>query len=182
MTELMKNLIAETMKELLKSRELDKIRVSEICRAANIERSTFYYHFKDKFDLVAWIFYQTTFHTNVINVEEAAESMRKVKSDLLFYQRAYAYTSQNALWQYMHEYFTNEYSEVARQLSGKDVLDPQLAFSIRLYCYGAVGMTKEWVLNDKSTPAEVAVQRMFHSMPECMRQIYFPKDSTSASE
>ena len=30
---------------------LDKIRVTEICRIAEIERPTFYYHFKDKYDL-----------------------------------------------------------------------------------------------------------------------------------
>jgi hypothetical protein len=40
-------------------------------------------------------------------------------------------------------------------------LDTQLIFSIRLYCYGAVGMTKEWVLQDNLTSAETIVQMMF---------------------
>ncbi|HOC34893.1 MAG TPA: TetR family transcriptional regulator, partial [Ruminococcus flavefaciens] len=37
----------------MKTKPLDKIRVTEICRVAEIERPTFYYHFKDKYDLVA---------------------------------------------------------------------------------------------------------------------------------
>ena len=45
-------------------------------------------------------------------------------------------------------------------------------FEIRLYCYGTVGMTREWALQDNITPAEVIVQMMFTSMPERLRQIY----------
>ena len=37
--------IADKMKELMKTKPLDKIRVTEICRVAEIERPTFYYHF-----------------------------------------------------------------------------------------------------------------------------------------
>ena len=47
--------IADQMRELMKRKPLSKIRITEICRAAEIERSTFYYHFKDKYDLIAWI-------------------------------------------------------------------------------------------------------------------------------
>ena len=49
--------IAAAMKRLLVKKPLDKIRVTEICREAEIERPTFYYHFQDKYDLVAWIFF-----------------------------------------------------------------------------------------------------------------------------
>ena len=47
MAERTKIWIADKMKELMKTTPLDKIRVTEICRAAEIERPTFYYHFKD---------------------------------------------------------------------------------------------------------------------------------------
>ena len=58
--------------------------------------------------------------------------------------------------------------------SGREVLDTQLLFSIRLYCYGAVGMTREWVLEDNVTSPDTLVQMMFASMPDQLRQIYFP--------
>ena len=40
-----------------------------------------------------------------------------------------------------------------------------MAFSIRLYCYGGIGMSKEWILHDNITSAETIVQMMFRSMP-----------------
>ncbi len=176
MTVITKHWIADHMKELMKQKPIRSIRVTEICQAAGIERPTFYYHFRDKYELVAWIFLNNADTVNIIDPQETAEAMKQMKQDLFFYRRAYEDTSQNALWQYMHEYFTKAYTTLAETLTGASPLDPQLAFSIRLYCYGAVGMTKEWVLNDNITSAEVQVDMMFHSMPKNLRDIYFPDD------
>ena len=173
MAERTKLWIAETMKKLLISKSIDKIRVTEICRAAEIERPTFYYHFQDKYDLVAWIFFQNVEVTDVLSVESAAKSMNRMREDMLFYRRAFEDSSQNALWQYMLEYFVDRYTRLAEERSGSPTLDTQTRYSIRLYCYGAIGMTREWILKDNITPGEVIVQMMFASMPERLRQIYF---------
>ncbi len=85
----------------------------------------------------------------------------------------YEDSSQNALWHYMLEYFVRRYSELAKEKLGTEILDTQLAYSIRFYCMGAVGMTQEWVLNDNITSAETVVQMMFASMPETLRKIFF---------
>ena len=164
--------IAAAMKRLLVKKPLDKIRVTEICREAEIERPTFYYHFQDKYDLVAWIFFQDADSTDILSVASAAAGMNKMRQEMLFYRRAYEDSSQNALWQYMLEYFAERYTRLAKEKLGVDQLDTQLRYSIRLYCYGTVGMTREWILQDNITPAEVIVRMMFASMPERLRQIY----------
>lgn len=173
MAQITKLWIAEKMRALLKQKPLEKIRVTEICQAAGIERPTFYYHFRDKYDLMAWIFCHSAAETDVVSVESSAEAMRRMKSDILFYRRAYEDASQNALWKYMHEYFVRRYTALAKEKLGTDVLDAQLAYSIRFYCMGAVGMTREWVLNDNITSAETVVRMMFASMPENMRAAVF---------
>lgn len=53
------------------------------------------------------------------------------------------------------------------------VLDAQTVFSIRLYCYGTLGMTREWLLHDNITPARTIVEMVFASMPDSLRQLYF---------
>ncbi len=161
------------MKKLMAKKSIDKIRVTEICKEAEIERPTFYYHFKDKYDLVAWIFFHDAFKTDILSVSSAAESMNRMRNDFIFYKRAYEDTSQNPLWQYMHEYFTDRYTKEAMRILKTDALDTQIRYSIRLYCYGTVGMTREWLFNDNITPAETVVKMMFSSMPESLRDIYF---------
>ena len=169
--------IAEHMKALMRTKPLAKIRVSELCELAEIERSTFYYHFKDKYDLVAWIFYQSAYGTDIISVEEAAASMRQVKADMLYYKNAYADTSKNALWEYMLEYYVEGYARIARELLGHE-LDQQLKLSVRLYCYGAMSVTKEWVLSNDDTTAEDMVKMMFASMPPQLHELYFGQEVT----
>ena len=173
MAEITKMWIAEKMRELMKHKPIDKIRVTEICKVADIERPTFYYHFKDKYDLVAWMFCTDAYGTDITSVASAAAGMNKMKQEILFYKRAYEDVSQNALWRYMLEYFVLRYSELAKEKLVTEILDTQLAYSIRFYCMGAVGMTQEWVLNDNITSAETVVQMMFASMPENMRTVLF---------
>ena len=73
----------------------------------------------------------------------------------------------------MLEYFVRRYTELVKEKLGAALLDTQLAYSIRFYCMGAVGMTQEWVLYDNITSAETVVQMMFRSMPENLRAILF---------
>ena len=86
MAEITKLWIADKMKELMKTKSLDKIRITEICRLAEIQRPTFYYHFKDKYDLVAWIFFSDAYKTDVLSPESSAQAMAKMRQDFIFYK------------------------------------------------------------------------------------------------
>ena len=82
---------------------------------AKIERPTFYYHFKDKYDLVAWIFLNDAYDTDIMSAKSAAQGMAKMRQEFIFYKRAYDDVSQNALWQYMLEYFVKRYELIAKE-------------------------------------------------------------------
>ena len=127
---------------------------------------------KDKYDLMAWIFFQSAYGTDVLSLESAANGLKKMRQDYIFYKRAYEDNSQSPMWSYMLEYFVKRYTDLARERCG-GVLDTQTLYSIRLYCYGTLGMTREWLLKDNITPAETAVEMMFRSMPETLRRIFF---------
>lgn len=51
-----KQAMATAFKELLQERSFEKISVSDICDRCRMNRKSFYYHFRDKFDLANWIF------------------------------------------------------------------------------------------------------------------------------
>lgn len=54
---LTKKALAQAMKKLMREKPFEKISVSDICHECGINRKSFYYHFRDKYDLVNWIFY-----------------------------------------------------------------------------------------------------------------------------
>lgn len=51
-----KQALAGALKELIEQQSFEKISVSDICEGCGMNRKSFYYHFKDKYDLVNWIF------------------------------------------------------------------------------------------------------------------------------
>ncbi len=173
MAERTKSWIADTMKELLSKKSIDKIRVTEICKEAEIERPTFYYHFKDKYDLMAWMLCRSAHDTDILDLDSAANALNRMKKDYIFYKRAYEDNSQAPMWQYMLEYFVSRYTQLAVNIIGTDKLDTQIKYSIRLYCYGTLGMTREWLLNDNITPAKTAAAMMYEAMPESLEKIFF---------
>lgn len=174
----MKLWIAKQMKDLMKVKNMDKIRVTDICKAAEIERSTFYYHFQDKYELVAWIFYYDVWATDVLDLKSSIEAMEKIRADYMFYKHAFEDDSQNPFWKYLVEFFAKRYEAEAKKNMKTDTLDAQLIYSIRLYCHGTVGMTREWILDDNKADASTIVEMMFQSMPKNMISIFsFPVDT-----
>lgn len=51
-----KRALAAALKNLVATAPLSKVSVGDICAACDMNRKSFYYHFKDKEDLVNWIF------------------------------------------------------------------------------------------------------------------------------
>ena len=51
-----KKALASSLKELLDVMPFEKITIADICDSCGMNRKSFYYHFRDKYDLVNWIF------------------------------------------------------------------------------------------------------------------------------
>lgn len=173
MEDLTKKLIADTTEELMKKKPISQIRISEICKICKIQRTTFYYHFRDKYELVAWIFFRDADSTSITDLDSAANALNEMKRKTAFYKQAYADNSQNALWKYMVDYFEKRYDKLVADKLAPDQLPFALKYQIRLYCYGCVAMTKEWVLGDEPFSGRDAAQLMFDSMPEELHSICF---------
>ena len=56
----MKYALAQSLKKLLSIRKLDKITVKDIVEDCGVNRQTFYYYFRDIYDLLEWNFHDAT--------------------------------------------------------------------------------------------------------------------------
>ncbi|MCR4627527.1 MAG: TetR/AcrR family transcriptional regulator [Treponema sp.] len=175
MIERTKFLLADTMKKLMQEKDVGKIHVSDICKAASIERATFYYHFRDKYQLIMWAFIQDVEKTDLLNEDEAAAGLERMKQNFMFFKKAYECSLENPIWNYILEYFVSRYNNTALKRLGTKSLPASIAYSIRLYCHGAVGMTREWLLSDGIMNPHDTVKSMYRSMPTDLRILYFGK-------
>lgn len=147
-SQLTKNALSQAMKELMAECPMEKIKIGDIVERCHMNRQSFYYHFKDKYDLVNWIFY-TDF------VEEIQNSLDKSNWDLMekicdffyknraFYSNALKVTGQNSFSDYfgevLHPIIMSYVNEVFANDKDKDFYTEFYADAIR------VSITK-WLL------------------------------------
>lgn len=70
MANLTKKALAASITKLLEKEPLDKITVKDITEVCGVTRNTFYYHFRDIYDLCSWIF-----------IEQAEELLNTYKDE-----------------------------------------------------------------------------------------------------
>ncbi|MDY3969552.1 MAG: hypothetical protein SOY95_02810, partial [Atopobiaceae bacterium] len=105
-----KQLLADKLIEMSETKPIQDIRVKDLCTASGTDRSTFYYHFKDEYDLVAWIFMQLFEKERSLspieNSEEMIEGMlRGFWSERDFFRNALKDRSQNSLDTYLLDFY-----------------------------------------------------------------------------
>lgn len=67
-----KNALAAALKKCMNRTAFSKISISAICSECGMNRKSFHYHFKDKYDLVNWIFYDD--FIKYINIKDYTDS------------------------------------------------------------------------------------------------------------
>lgn len=148
LAKLTKQLFANELQRLAAEKPFAKINVAEICRECGATRQTFYYHFRDKYDLTAWIYLQDMAQSVGPNNEVGQESLVRMLDAMFekrdFYRNALQDTSQNNLLSYIREYGTNFLLEaIERQYSLEAT--PQLRLAVRYHSYGMNGIVIEWL-------------------------------------
>ncbi len=103
-----KSALAKSMKELMAKKDFSKISITDICDGCGMSRKSFYYHFKDKYDLMNWIFYMD--FMSVVSSGEIEDGWQLIEAVCeLFYESQPFYRSalrtdgQNSFKEYLLE-------------------------------------------------------------------------------
>lgn len=85
-----KRALATALRELMQEVPFDKIQVAHICERCDMNRKSFYYHFKDKYDLVNWIF-----DTEFITIAKGNAATAQLDDRWEFIEQACSYFYEN---------------------------------------------------------------------------------------
>ena len=175
-----KLLLAEQLKRMSRGVPFGKLRVAELCARCGIDRRTFYYHFRDIYDLAAWIFS----HTLEECLSQAASQpgqtkltllLRRLEEDAAFYRCALEDYSQNALGEYIIGQSIALYERLLKKARRVEQLSEEDLFAISYHCRGSVAMIRLWLLADRRNPPEAMAQSILAVMPQAVRTIYPPE-------
>lgn len=103
-----KKALAQALKDLMSEKAFSKISVSDICALCDMNRKSFYYHFKDKYNLVNWIFFND--FIGAVAVKEYTDNWEFIEDmcnyfyqNRKFYKNALQVSGQNSFREYFRE-------------------------------------------------------------------------------
>lgn len=155
--------LAQSLKELLRKAPLNKITIKNLTDQCGLNRHTFYYHFRDVYELLEW-----TLEQDAISLLEESISRRSYKQGirtLLNYIAENRVMCRNVLTSEGNSQFLRFVYNAALKLvgmavdaaaEGVDVSDGDRRYVVNFYTVAITGLFEQWVVYDMSqTPDEL---------------------------
>ena len=155
-----KNAMAAALKELIEKMPFIKISVGNICGCCGMNRKSFYYHFKDKEDLVNWIFETEFIECSRNNVYESVweaidDLIHYFYENRIFYSKILKYEGQNSFADYFNELIHTVFFEQLQTI----VKNPQAKdFQINFVADGMLCTLKRWLKSEDCIPPEELIE------------------------
>ncbi len=172
-----KRVLADELEQMLHEMSLEKIRVKDLCERCGERRQLFYYHFQDKYALIAWIYDQ---EYSYVADREAVKDYQDLVCKVLerfwarrdFYRRAFADKSQNSIEWHIHQENIRATQDLLRQHAGVKKMTNAQLHDVMFHSFGSVSTVVEWLCgNLVATPAELASWHCAH-MPAYLRKVH----------
>ena len=171
MSQITKRAMEAALKKLLLEKPLTKITVSDITEECGMNRMTFYYHFKDIYDLVEWcceedasraLAGKKTYETWQQGLLQIFEAVLDNKPFILNVYRSVSREQvENYLYKLTYELLIGVVREKAE---GMSVREEDQEFLATVYKYAFVGLMLDWIKNDMKGDPEVIVDRLAQVM------------------
>ena len=163
MSQTTKRALEASLKHLLLQKPLDKITINDIAEDCGINRMTFYYHFKDIYDLVEWSCYEDaakalagnktyeTWQQGFLYIFEA------VKENKPFIINVYRCVSREQIEKYLNQVTYDLLINVVNEEAGDMEIEPEeKEFIANFYKHAFVGLMLDWIDKDmKEDPKEI---------------------------
>lgn len=158
-----KKALAQSIKALMSTKPLSKITINEIVTHCGVNRQTFYYHFKDKYDLVNWIYYREAIESlgDCKDYPHWSDGMLKTLVYLMenkaFITNALKAPGQNTFYGYFYDMTYELIIGVINDLSkDMNIFPEDKSFIADFYTHAFTGVTIQWVKSGmKNTPEEM---------------------------
>ncbi len=188
MSQITKRALEQSLKNLLLKKPLNKITINDITEDCGINRMTFYYHFKDIYDLVEWacledaqkaLQQKKTYDTWQ---EGFLQIFQAVKENKPFILNVYHCVHREQVELYLKPLVNRLLMGVLEEESrGMSVREEDMAFIANIYSYIFIGLMLDWVRDDMREEPSTIVARLAIEIQGVFRQSLerFRMDHTS---
>ncbi len=166
MSQMTKKALADSLKKLLETKALEKITVKELVEDCGVNRQTFYYHFRDIYDLLDWIFATDGKAVIPENCPDDWESQARslfsyLENNQRFVINAYHSIAREHLERYVYrEMYKLIYARVQLASADFSVCESDKQFIANFYKFAFTGLIIEWIRCGMQEKSELIVDRL----------------------
>ena len=167
MSQVTKRALEQSLKNLLLKKPLTKITVGDITDDCGINRMTFYYHFKDIYDLVEWscledakraLDEKKTYDTWQQGLLQIFKAVQETKPFILnVYRCVHREQVEKYLQPLVDQLLLNVINEEA---AGITVRDEDKQFIAQVYSYMFIGLMLDWIKDDMHEDPQQIVEKL----------------------
>ncbi len=159
-----KKALAMSLKGLLKEHSFEKISVTDICEGCEMNRKSFYYHFKDKFDLLSWIFISEFIKPAREHEPSSAWGYIRAMCDYLYenrwlYKKVFKVEGQNSFSALFRDAVAEDLLKIIK-LSKVTVNAEEKAFCLRFYSNMLYCSISMWLVSKDCDRPEQYVEKL----------------------
>ncbi len=167
MSQITKRALEQSLKNLLLKKPLNKITINDITEDCGINRMTFYYHFKDIYDLVEWSCLEDA--TKALQEKKTHDTWQEglvqiyhaVRENKPFVMNVYRCVSREQVERYLKPLADRLLMDVVEEQSvGMTLREEDKAFVATVYSYVFVGLLLDWIRDDMKAEPEVLVGKL----------------------
>lgn len=177
-----KKILAMSLKKLLAQRPLDDITIQDLVNDAQVSRKTFYYHFRDIYDLLDWVFVDEG--KRVLEGRPSAETWQQAMRNVFSYfgeNRAMILNVCRCVQKDsgpLKEHVTRLIQPLLQQIfdaqpNRERVTEEDRAFILELYSYGLVELFLNWInrgMKPEASRLMDQIERLFSGSMESLIQ------------
>lgn len=167
MSQMTKLALEASLKKLLLHKPLNKITITDITTDCGVNRMTFYYHFRDIYDLVGWSLEKDAAkvlaeHQSYDSLQDAFVTvLKQVRQNKMLVMNLYRALQREQIEQYLYRLMDSIMHDLAlREGVGLVVPEKDKQFVLDFYKYAFVGLALEWIRCDMKEEPEQLARRM----------------------
>jgi AcrR family transcriptional regulator len=169
-----KKMFADELENMLRTMPMDKVRVTDLCQRCSATTPTFYYYFKDKYDLAAWVYLSdisASFGDKEpeYSPERIADSLKNMNLRWSLYKKLFADKSQNSIIKYGLMYTQKLIDDVVRTTTGRAPTKQEL-LEAKHHTYGIFGLQQEWIFGEIDLSPEELAQFLYDHTPDFLKE------------
>jgi AcrR family transcriptional regulator len=158
-----RKVLADSLVELMKDRPFTKITIKELCEKADINRTTFYAHYRDQYELLLQIEEETlAYFEDLLNKYDSKRSKNEI-NEMICEMLTFISNNSNSLHILLSENGDMDFQKkvlrrfmqkglVTKYFSEREVQEEMYEYWYAFIINGAIGLIQYWLKNKMALP------------------------------